>query len=341
MKKYDIKKERAFVCVFLFLICLVMAHAVHTGWFVSEHEIRVHPPKEGTPFTPLFEDSTHVPDAYRMAMPALGQFVMRTLHIHSAPAIAAVFDFISGFAACYLFYRLAVDGSRERPLTAILFLAMIQFGMSWVVPWQRLETMPTCLFLALALFSLVRIRRSSGWALVIVGATLVQGFLRTDVPLVLGASMIVMGLFDRDFERFGTRRVLIYCGGVVVSIAAAIQIYLRYVRFPNLHRWPSDHRILTLAQNLYNVHSLINGFVSLLPFILFAVFVVIRRPRLDGLDRLILLASALYLVVWLGAGLLSEARIYVPFMFALSSVAAKVLGSRESSVLPVATESVG
>lgn len=329
MKTYDVKKERIFVCVFLLLICLVMAHAVHTGWVVSEDEIRVHPPKEGTPFTPLFQASTHLPDAYRMAMPALGQFVMRTTPLHSAPAVAAVFDFLSGFAACYLFYRVAVDGLAESRFTAVLFLAMVQFAMAWVVPWQRPETLPTSLFVAVTLFSLVRIRRSVGWGLLIVGVTVIQGFVRTDVPLVLGLSMILVGVLGREFERFGTRRVWLYCGGLIVIISATIQAYLRYVRFPGLHRWPSDQEILTLGHNLSQTHSLVTGVVSLLPFVLFAVFLIWKRPRLDALDWLVLVASALYLLVWLNAGYLSEARIFVPFMLALSSVAAKVVGSDE------------
>jgi len=326
---YGVKKERSFVCVFLLLICLVMAHAVHTGWVVSEHEIRVHPPKEGTPFTPLFQASTHPPDAYRMAMPALGQFVMRYTPLHSAPAVAAVFDFLSGFAACYLFYRLAVDGLAESRFAAVLFLAMVQFALAWVVPWQRPETMPTSLYVAVTLFSLVRVRRSAWWGLLIVGVTVLQGFVRTDVPLVLGVSMIVVGAWGHELERFGSRRVLMSAGGVAVVISAAIQAYLRYVRFPGLHRWPADQEILTLGHNLSHVHSVVTGGVSLLPFALFAGWLIWKRPRLDALDLLVLVASALYLVVWLNAGYLSEARIFVPFMLALCSVAAKVVGSDE------------
>jgi len=325
-----IKREKVFVSVFLFLICLGMAHAVHTGWFMTEYERRVHPPQAGTPYTPLFETSTHLPDAYRIAMPALGRLVMKVSHIYDAPAIAAIFDFISGFAASYLFYRLAVDRLTETKLAAILFLAMIQFGMSWVVPWQRSETMPTSLFLAVILFSLVRIRESLLWAYLIVIATLIQGFIRTDVPFVLGVSMVLLGLLRGNFEIFSTRRVVLFLGGVVIFITITIQAYLRYVRFPNLHRWPSDKPILTFSWNMHNLHSLVTGFVSLLPFVLFAVFLALKRPALDVCDKLILIVSALYLAVWFNAGLLSEPRIFVPFMFALSSVTAKILGSHKN-----------
>jgi hypothetical protein len=240
MQTSYMKSERMFVSVFLLLICLVMAHAVHTGWFVTEYEMRVHPPRVGTPYTPLFESSTHLPDAYRVAMPALGRLAMEASHIHDAAIVAAFFDFVFGFAACYLLYLVAVDRLLETKVAAVLFLAMVQFGMSWVVPWQRPETMPTTLFLAIVLFSLARVRRSLLWVCLIVVATLIQGFIRTDVPLVLGVSMVLLGLWRGDFEIFGSRRLFLLLGGVVVFIKAANQAYFTYFRFTKQQSLPSD-----------------------------------------------------------------------------------------------------
>jgi hypothetical protein len=165
---------------------------------------------------------------------------MRVCHTNDAPAVAAVFDFIFGFAACYLFYRLAVDFLPATWLVAVLFLAMIQFGMSWVVPWQRPEMLPTSLFLAVVLFSLARVRQSLVWVGLIVAATFVQGFIRTDVPLVLGVSIILLSVLPGDVGRIGTRRFLVSLGGIMVFVTGTIQGYLRYVRLPNLHHWPSN-----------------------------------------------------------------------------------------------------
>jgi hypothetical protein len=65
----------------------------------------------------------------------------------------------------------------------------------------------------------------------------------------------------------------------------------------------------------------------LLPLLLFAAFLAVKRRALNGEDRLILIVSTLYLVVWFVAGMVDEVRLYVPFMMALSTVAAGVLGS--------------
>jgi hypothetical protein len=92
-----------------------------------------------------------------------------------------------------------------------------------------------------------------------------------------------------------------------------------------------DEQIVTIKINLLNAHSLSSGLVALFPFILFAIYVARRRPILDASDRLIMIAAGLYLVVWMSAGYLSEVRIFVPFMIALSSVIAKVLSSAQTS----------
>jgi hypothetical protein len=64
--------------------------------------------------------------------------------------------------------------------------------------------------------------------------------------------------------------------------------------------------------------------IAMLPFLLFSAFLIVKRPRLDAIDRLVLMSSALYLPVWLTVGIIDEVRVYVPFLFALSMVAAKV-----------------
>lgn len=308
-----------------------MARAVHAGWFETATNIRLHPPPVGTPYTPLFETPSHLPDAYRVVMPVLGRFVMKTFHIHDAPAIAALFDFVSGFGACYLFYRVTVDALSETQLAAAIFLAVIQFGLAYIVPWQRPETMPSALYLAICIFSLTKIRANSTWIVLIVTATLIQDFLRTDVPLILGVSVMVLGISPTAPRAFGSRRLMLLVGLSLVCLTISAQAYLRYVRFPNLHRWPVDEQVVTIKRNLLNAHSLWSGLVALFPFILFAIYIARRRPTLDASDRLIMIASALYLVVWLSAGYLSEVRIFVPFMIALSSIIAKVLSSTQTN----------
>jgi hypothetical protein len=142
------RREKTFVSVFLVLICLVMAQAVHNGWYLYLQYIGSQSPAPGTQIV-------YAPEGYRVAIPFLRGIFTKITHVQDTATILAVFDFVSGFFACYLFYRLAVnflpedDGTGSKRLLVIaLFLAMIQFPMAWVVSWQRPETLPASLYLS-------------------------------------------------------------------------------------------------------------------------------------------------------------------------------------------------
>lgn len=334
MQSSYIKKERLFVSIFLLLIFLVLTQAVHNAWFILAATMQEHPPAPGTPYTPLFEYEAHIPNAYRVAVPALAHLVMKIFHINDKAWVAACFDGFSGFVACYLFYRLAVDSFPEtqalasrRLLVAFLFLAIIQFPIAWVIPWARPETLPTALYLSVSLFSLHRIKQNRLWIAAVIAATVIQGFVRSDVPLILGISIVLISLLPATVQTLGSRRLICSLGGSVLLISCAIQGYLQRIRFRGLDRWPGGMPVITLGINLHSPHSLATCSLALLPFLLFSAFLVAKRPTLGAEDILILIASALYLPLWFTAGVVAEVRVFVPFMFAMSVSAAKVLAS--------------
>jgi hypothetical protein len=322
----SMRKERVLVGVFLLLICLVMAHAVHNGWYLYLNEVRAHPAQWRV-------EINHAPEGYRIGIPTLVHLVTRVTPIQDTALIAAGFDFISGFFACYLFFLTSVDFLPEidatvprRVLVSVLFLAIIQFPMAWVVPWQRQETLPTSLYLALVFYLFVRMKRDLWWVLAILAVTAIQCFFRTDVPFCLGVAIVLLSFLPGTSIDFWLRRWLFFLGCLVALVSAGIQASLQYVFLPNLPRWPGVPLIM-VGTNLHNRHSLFVFFIATLPFLLFAAFLAVRRPALHLVDKLILIVSTLYLPVWFAAGSLSEVRLFVPFMFALSTVAAKVLAS--------------
>jgi hypothetical protein len=68
-----------------------------------------------------------------------------------------------------------------------------------------------------------------------------------------------------------------------------------------------------------------------LPFLLFSIVLIVKRPPLNLMDKVVIVSSILYLPLWITVGSVSEVRIYVPFLFALSMVVAKVSASFLSS----------
>jgi hypothetical protein len=330
-----LKKERAFVKAFLFLVCLTVAHFVHNGWFVSIAELAQHPPVEGTPIYSLFSvtpQPLHAPEAYRVAIPALGRFLLRAFHLEDPSVVAAGLDFIFASSALYLFYRVAVDGLpiagakvRDRMLVVGLLLAFFQFPIAWIVPWQRPETLPSALFLAVALFCLVRARRSGVWTVLVLASTGVQAFVRTDVPFVFGIALVVMSFWGETLSEFGSRSANLAKGVCIVLIAGGVQAYLQFIRYPHLHYWPGT-KVVQLLGNL-QLHNLSNFTIAALPFLLLAVSLMVKRVHLEAVDALVAASSALYLILWFSVGAVDEVRLAVPFMLALSVVAARTSSS--------------
>jgi hypothetical protein len=303
-----------------------MAHAVHNGWYSYLNEVRAHPGQARV-------EINHAPEGYRIGIPILVHLVTRVTSIQDTALIAAGFDFISGFFACYLLFLTAVNFLPEidamvprRVLVSVLFLAIIQFPMAWVVPWQRQETLPTTLYLSVVFYLFVRMKRDLWGVLAILAVTAIQCFFRTDVPFCLGVAIVLLSLLPGTSNDFWLRRWLFSLGCLVALVSAGIQASLQYVFIPNLPRWPGVPLIM-VGINFHNRHSLFIFFIAMLPFLLFAAFLAIRRPALHLVDKLILIVSTLYLLVWFAGGILSEVRLFVPFMFALSMVGAKVLSS--------------
>jgi hypothetical protein len=259
-------------------------------------------------------------DAFRLGIPALTQLIERIFPVGDVSLIFSMFDLLSGFFALYLLYLLTVDippgepnSPKDRALRIIAFLAILQFPMAWIVPWQRPETLPSTLFLAICFYCLTRIASNALWSLPILAATLLQIFARTDVPFVFGIAVSLVGIFKREFN---PGRSYIVIGGLIVLLSGGFQAYLH-----SLH--PHLSLDIQLRPNL-TFHNLEIAAISLLPFLLFFLFLIVKRPLLHLLDKTAILSALLYLPVYFVFGVLTEVRIYVPFLLVLSMVAARV-----------------
>jgi hypothetical protein len=313
------QRERLVTCIFLFLICLQEAHFAHEGWFFYAQTVATaarHP--------------TQYADVFRIGIPALVQFTKKVFHTDDLPLIYGVLDLISGFLALYFLYLLTVDippgepaTPKDRALRILAFLAILQFPMAWIVPWQRPETLPSTLFLAICLYCLTKIATNPLWSLPILAATLVEITLRTDVPFVFGIAIVLAGLWTLFRHRSKTARSYVVIGTLIILLSGGFQAYLRSL-YPNMKldiQWKPN---LTF-------HNFEVSAISLLPFIVFFVFLIIKRPPLQLLDKAAIACALLYFPVYFILGVLSEVRIYAPFLLILSMVAARVSASFLSS----------
>jgi hypothetical protein len=332
--------ERTCVRVFLIAIFITLAHFVHSDYLLGDG---LRPIASSTSVYYLFKPAPaplHAPESYRVAIPALGRFLVRILHSHHPSIVAGVLDFLFGTLACYLLYQVVVSGFglqearlKERSLAVAMFLAFVQFTIPWVVPWQRPETLPTALYIAIALLCLIRSGRSAAWSAMLLAATAVQGFVRADVPFALGIALVLASLMGDTLQQFGLRRATLAKGIAVAAISGGVQCYLQFVRFPHLSYWPGTS-VVQFRNNL-GLHNLSNLLLALFPYLFVGGALAIKRVHLDAVDALILVASVLYLGIWFTVGLVDEVRIFVPFMMALSVVAAKFAAGYVLSEGPV------
>lgn len=319
-------RERLFVLAVIFSQCLLLAHAVHTAWYQYGLQAQVAPVASASAPPVLY-----APDAYRVGMPFLGGLEARLLHLHDATWIAALNDFCFAALALYLLYRLILQSSRKvsdsvsvRWARLFVFFALVQFPLAWIVPWQRPETTPACCFLAFAVFALGHQGSRLRWSAALMVATVVQGFIRADVAFIFGVAMALVSAERlRGMNRHAALQDLATAIGVT-AIAGGIQAYLQFVRFPHLTYTPGIHPF-QLINNFRSTHNLVTFGTASAPFVMVVGYVLWKRFPLDTSERVILVASTLYLALWWTVGSIGEVRLFVPFMMLLCVFAAHTL----------------
>ena len=337
------KAEKLVVFGVIFLACLTLTHAVYYAYSVYFDEI--HANRSGTslddyyrlyttiplsPEHPFFSGTDHAPDQYRIGIAYPVGYVATKLHIKKFYILFSVVDFAAAGITCSILY-LTLCGSvffhglraSSQTTTVVLFLVSLAYPFAWVVPWQRPETLATALYLALVLLFLGRVRTSRLWLIAIILISIGQTFVRADVPAIFGLAVCLFGLTPRVHQLFGSRKTGVFCGIAIAVCALAGQAYLKCYLFPNA-TYPPNVPVVQFFFN-FRIRTLTTFAIAILPFA-FTLFLAVKyRKFLDAEDILMVFASCVYLPLWWTIGIIGEVRIFVPFIFALTPVTAKLL----------------
>jgi len=316
------RRERIWTTAFCVSISLQLARSVHSAW----QALWAAPALDGP--APV----RYAPAGYRIAIPPVLGLIRRFFTPRDAAAAFAGLDFVCILGTLLIYCTILQRkecfrglSTGQRLLPSALFLAFVQIPLAWVTPWLRPETTPTALYVAAALFCLISSRSNRAWLIVLCVMTVWQSFVRSDVPAVLGLSILLVGLMARSLKEIASRKQYILCGAAVLVIAVAIQGYLQFVLFPHL-TYPPGTTVMQWRDNLQR-HNLVVAGIVLLPAALLVALVRVQGAALDAVDWIALVGSGLYLVLWYLVANLAEVRLYVPFLFALSLVAARVLSA--------------
>jgi hypothetical protein len=193
---------------------------------------------------------------------------------------------------------------------------------------MRIETVASAFYVSASLWLIAQSARRLWCAWALMALAVWQGFVRSDVPIPLGIALIFVSRTEAAITWFGSRRRPAYLGAAVVFLTVLVQVLL-FVLYPNVQKDPNDP-LIKLGPNLA-LHHLASLGLALFPLLLIAGAFFIKRPRLNAMDLLVVTASAVYLVMWLTVGLAAEVRIYVPFLMALSVVAARICSTAISA----------
>jgi hypothetical protein len=296
------------------------------------------------PFTygPVLAGTGCAPEQYRTAMPRLAQWLAEHLHLHSLVAGLLVVDLINVLALALLLYALLLrqlclaHPGIATTAKALLGLFLV-FYLHQVYAFARVETLPNCVFVALALLLIgnmeggaYRVAGLSGLGLCVLGFA--EGWVRADVAVVLGVALALASMSSTTL-RMKPRVTLMVIGLLVAGISGTTLLYLMRSVFPAAHYCGA---VLTLGLNLTLSYNYL-GLITVMPPVAVALLVLLRRfARTSVADRTILVAAALYLGVWSALGNWSEPRIYIPFAMGLLPVACVAMARWAAASEPAA-----
>jgi hypothetical protein len=314
MPDKSLQREKFFVRAFLFCCAIALAHFIHIAWLGYVEA----PPGANVPEPDL-----------RIAMPFVLSHLTRLLHPHDGTLVVTATDFISAYLAFDILYTLTVAGLRpagtkspRRLLVIALFLAFLQFPISFVVPWQRPETLPSTLYLAVSLLCLHRARQSSLWTVLLLLAATMETLVRADVAFAFGGALLLMSLVKDTLTAFGSRSANIARAIGILAISGSFQAYMQLVKFRD---FPYQKGSPILA-NL-NPHLLTVFFSATFPFFLTAYLLFRQRHRFNAIEAMAVCVSLVYFPLYFCLGVIGEVRIYVPFLFCLCVPAARITAS--------------
>ena len=232
--------ERRLVLVYLLVCCLTLAHAIYVEYgayfadiqsnhagITQQEYYKLHSTIAVSSDHPLFRGGDFAPDQYRIGVVSAAKMVGDLLGITKYYIVYSVFDFMCAIGVGLICYRTLVASEffsgltePERKMAVLALLVALIYPFAWVVPWERPETLPSALYAVLFVAILSSIRGGRWWFSTLCAATLLQSFVRTDIPLILGLSLVVLGCTGWGARLVGSRTACIGAGVGVAGIAA-------------------------------------------------------------------------------------------------------------------------
>jgi hypothetical protein len=315
----DIGDPRKVAYLFLAIAVLTLGFADYWVYSIAYH-------RQPDVYQDLLHGTALAPAQYRVGVVLLGNFVARHSHLalrHTLTMIDTASAFIGVFALFFLLRRSneyhRADSVR-RWFAAAAFFGLVEFYFAWVLWYQRPETLPSLALIALTLLLLtMRLPRPASYlatALLMLLLAVLQGFVRADVAFALHIGIFLVCLTKAGEGLSLPRSVQATTSALAVLIAAGIQYYLMYVKYP--HASYGNTPVFRLILTLTHPSEWVTFLLFIAPYAWTVLALQKVRRLKHGPEMAMLSGSLVFLGMWLLLGRVWEVRIFLPFALAVA-----------------------
>ncbi len=271
----------------------------------------------------------YAPQQYRIGVVQSASWMSQHMHMGMRHAFFLL-DLISLASAVFLLYGLLEKSTSYRKASVAVqwfgsaaFVLLVQFYLAWLLWYQRPETLPSALYVALLLWLWTRkgiwIDESTAGRLLTAGMilllSLAQGLIRADVAFLVNAGAFLVCLTRKGMGLALSRYPALLTSIAGALLAVAIQFYMMKVVYP--HATYGDGPIFQLKFNIICPIRWVPFGLFFSPYMWTLIQITRRKFALDAANIALVAGSVLYLGLWMLLGKMDEVRIFLPFAMAL------------------------
>jgi hypothetical protein len=285
-------------------------------------------------WTDIVEGRANAPEQYRVGVVVSAYWISQHVgwhgHMLRMSMVFWIFDIVGSCLAALLLYQLLLKSAVFARASATMqwfgsaaFVALTFYLVDWVIWYQRVSTLPTAGMVAAMLW--LWTPRSEGpakstrqaW---IVAAffvlTLAQSLVRADIALMVCAGIFVASAMRTSPNLSLPRATAISTTLVAGLMAAAVQVYLVKVRYPNATY--GNVPVVMLLHEWFRPVNVVTALIFLAPFLWTVRESLRRRSFGEGAGGAFLIAGCGYACLWLIFGRMDEVRIFLPMALAVT-----------------------
>jgi hypothetical protein len=286
-------------------------------------------------WTDIVRGTASAPEQYRVGVVVSAYWIAQHVgwhgHMLRMSVVFWIFDVAGACLAALLLYQLLLKTAVFQRASATMqwfgsaaFVALTFYLMDWVIWYQRVSTLPTAGIVAAMVWlwtpgeGAANRARQAGMVAAFFLLTAAQSLIRADVAVMVCAGVFVASATRISPKLSLPRPVAMTTALVAGLMAAAVQVYLVKVRYPQATY--GDVPVVMLVHEWFRPVNMVTALIFLAPFLWTLREALRRRYFGEGAGGAFLIAGVGYACLWLVFGRMDEVRIFLPMALAVTPV---------------------